>query len=37
MSTVPGSQTDLVLHPRMEVERSTTNINTKYVRLPTMD
>ena len=37
MSTVPGYQTNLVLHPIMEVERSTTKINTTYVCLPTLD
>ena len=37
LSTVPGSQTDLVLHPRMEDERSTTKINATDVCLRTLD
>ena len=37
MSTVPGSQTDLVLHPRMEGKRYTTNINATGVCLPNLD
>ena len=35
MSTVTGYQIDLILHPRMEGERSTTKINSTYVCLPT--
>ena len=37
MSTVPGYQTDLVLYPRMEGERSTTTINATYMCLPNLD
>ena len=37
MSTVTGYQTDLVLHPRMEDERSTTKINATCVCFPTLD
>ena len=37
MSTVPGSQTDLVLNPGTEGEQSTTKINTTEVCFPTLD
>ena len=37
MSTVPGYQTNLVLHPIMEGGRSTPNINSIYVCLSTLD
>ena len=37
LSTVPGSQTDLVLHPNMEGESSTTKVNAKDVCFPTLD
>ena len=37
LSTVPVSQTDLVLHPRMEGERSTTMMNSTDACLPILD
>ena len=37
LSTVPGSQTDLVLHTMMEGERSTTNVNVIDVCLSALD
>ena len=37
ISTVTGSQTDLVLHQRMEGEQSKTKINATDVCFPTLD
>ena len=37
LRTVTLSQTDLVLHPRMEGEQSTNNINATYMCLTTLD
>ena len=37
LSSFTGSQTDLVLHPRMEGEQFITNINAIYVCLTTLN
>ena len=37
MSTVPGYQNDLVLHPRTEGKKSTTKIYATGVCFPTLD